>query len=174
MMQIDISLQIKQRTPVERLPAMKASFQISTIAVLLNLMAIANATPQACHYESLKPGWHIFDGRYHIDPGEADDIYRPTAWQGPIKIMQPDGTSCHTDEDVNIIQAPLYTDDYRLIVSTYSGSHQTLYIVDKATCHTLWTSDEFSGSVGLKGNKLYINKVPHKFGRDCLPSKGKQ
>jgi hypothetical protein len=164
-----------QGRPILRDPTMKTSTIRISLAILLCLTASASVAAQSCHYTELDLGTgNIADGKYKIDLGESDGAPKPTAWIGPMKITQSDGTSCAVDADVSIMQRPVYSDGNRLIVSTYSGGNQTVYIVDEPTCHVLWTSELFSGKIAVKGSKLSINKKAHQFGQDCLPSTGKR
>ena len=156
------------------LPVMKTHIQIMTAGLLLCAAATANTEANACHYEQLQLGSKtVVDGKYTLNLGNGDDIYHPAAWTGPLKIRQPDGTSCTASADVSIMQRPIYSDDARLIVSTYSGGNQRVYVVDEPTCRTLWVSDPFSGNVAVRGDRLYINGKAIKLGKDCVPMKVK-
>jgi len=104
------------------------------------------------------------------DLGDPDDAAAPTAWQGPIRITRDDGRSCTTSDEVGLISRPLFSSPGgALLVSTYSGGNQRLFLISQADCGTLWRSPVFSGQISVEGSTLTAGKRTYRLDPDCRP-----
>jgi hypothetical protein len=140
------------------------------IALIAVLPLSPVAAAQDCQYLALDPGSGKFRaGDLSIDLGEADNAKQPTAWQGPITLARPGGTSCSVDPAVSIVEGPIYLDGQHLLVTTYSGSNRVLFAVDAATCTVLWRSQPFAGPVQLDAGTLHTGDRSVSLGAACLP-----
>jgi hypothetical protein len=135
---------------------------------LFNTIAMA----QTCSYDELDLGsCKLSIGNFSLDLGESDGDPQPTAWMGPISIGQEHGSTCTVTPDVSIMERPIFSDGKHLMVTTYSGSHHVVYIIDQKSCNVLWKSEKFWGNVKLHNKMLHMADQQVKLGSDCLPKK---
>jgi hypothetical protein len=154
-----------------RRPAMSQNIgmKIVFLTAVLSLY-LSTASAQFCHYSPLNPGsGKVNVGDMSVDFGEADDMEKPRAWQGPIVIGHSDGTSCKVDQKVGIIERPIYMDGSHLLVTTYSGSERVVFAVDAKSCAVLWQSEQFVGQVSMKNNTLHVGARKMELGANCTP-----
>jgi len=135
------------------------------------MLAIATqAACATCQWQPLDPGrGHFTTGPFSIDLGTADQAGSPTAWQGPITISQAGGTSCSVDPSVGIIERPLFATARKMLVSSYSGSNKTVFIIDSARCKIAWKSRPFDGTIRLSGDRLSLGAMTLLLKPSCLP-----
>lgn len=140
------------------------------LAGIAGVLLAGQAAVAQCHYSEVDPASGKFSaGAFSVDLGPGDGDPKPTAWTGPITITRQGGASCAVDQDVSIVERPLYTDGTHLLVSTYSGSEQRVFALDAASCKVLWKSDSFSGRVKLAGNRLRLDRHTVKLDANCVP-----
>lgn len=110
-------------------------------------------------------------GSFTIDLGEPDDVTVPTAWQGPLHITGLDGRSCTANDDIAIIEKPFVLQhNHFLYVSTYSGSHGRLFVVDARNCAVKWKSPLYIGNPIISGDRLVLpGNKPTLIGPDGMP-----
>lgn len=147
--------------------------QCVLIGALIGISGVSIAGQAAvaqCHYTEVDPAAGKFSaGAFKVDLGPGDGDPKPTAWTGPITIAQQGGASCPVDQDVSIVERPVYTDGRHLLVSTYSGSEQRVFALDASSCKVLWKSESFSGRVKLTGNRLHLDRQTVKLQANCVP-----
>jgi len=142
----------------------------AAVALTAALSFASTSTAQACRYALFDPGsGRMRAGDLTIDLGEADSTAKPTAWQGPISLGHPGGSSCRVDPAVSIVERPIFLDGPHLLVTTYSGSNRVVFAIDTATCQVLWRSRPFVGQVGLEDNMLHTGNRTAKLETDCVP-----
>lgn len=135
------------------------------------LLLGSSAFAQTCNYTPLEPYLSkAIAGNVSFDFGEEDDANNPQAWQGPLVISQNNGASCTVSPDVGILERPFYHDGRRLLLTTYSGSNKTIFVIDIATCRVLWRSKPFTDSVSIKDNMLQLGGKRIPFTTDCVPN----
>jgi hypothetical protein len=127
------------------------------------------AAGDACQYTSLEPIGPLSFGNFRVELGDADDVAKPTAWQGPIVISRNAERKCTVDPSVSLIERPLFQDGLHLLVTTYSGSERTVFSIALGSCKILWRSQPFAGDVRLDESKLYLGKAAVRLNRGCLP-----
>jgi hypothetical protein len=151
---------------------MRKRLKVNGVVLAIGVMlspSIAGA--QTCPYVPFEPSGiesHVAD--VSISISGPDNPTKPSAWEGPIIIRKANGTTCRTPDDVSLISRPFFSDGSRLLVTTYSGSTKMVYAVDLATCHVLWHSPTFSGSVRMEGPVLLAGNRAMKIGAGCIPN----
>ncbi len=117
-----------------------------------------------CKLQTLTPkGDEIHANELTIKLGVADDATRPTAWQGPLVFG-------YCSLDIGIIEQPLkLADGHFLYVPTYSGSLNTLYVVDLRACKIQWQSQTFSGALTISSKGLELDKRHIPLDEKCFP-----
>jgi hypothetical protein len=102
------------------------------------LLLGSNTFAQTCNYTPLEPYLSkATAGNVSFDFGEEDDRNNLQAWQGPLVINQHNGASCTVSPDVGILERPFYQDGKHLLVTTYSGSNKTVFMIDITSCRIL-------------------------------------
>jgi hypothetical protein len=137
---------------------------IRTIFILLVGLTLAMpawAGGATSHFVRLTPHGSIVQaGKFQLNLGEADNSAAPTAWQGPIVVTDSKRHTCNVSADVSIVTNPIFLAHGNLLyINTYSGSENTLYIVNAQTCAIKWTSPAFAGIPRITDNTLYLPDV---------------
>lgn len=136
------------------------------------LLMSFNSLAQNCNYTSLEPDKGKIDLKnFSVYFGEGDDVNKPQAWQGPLQIIQSNGTSCTVNPEASILERPFYQDGQHLLVTTYSGSDKIAFFIDSNTCKILWKSKPFIGKINLKDNILQLDTQTIKLNSNCIPEK---
>jgi hypothetical protein len=133
---------------------------IAPAAILLLTMDVR----AECSLQKLAPqGSEVRTGVLTLNLGEADNLFSPTGWQGPLVAG-----ACTFGLD--IIEQPLMLAGSDLLyVPTYSGSARTLTLVDLSTCAVRWKSATFSGSLRIGPHELNLGGKRVALDAQCLP-----
>lgn len=126
------------------------------IVFSLCMPACGGASAGACDLRPLSvTGSRASSGLVSVNLGEADDLVRPSAWQGPLLIGVVGKPVCTVSDVVALIERPLLLGNGRfLFVPTYSGSTNRVYELDVRDCRVVWKSLAFRGHMSHAGNGL--------------------
>jgi hypothetical protein len=128
------------------------------------------AVAPTCDYRLQNPGSGHFDlGSRVVDLGEGDSAAQPQAWQGPLSILESGKAICKSEDQVALIERPIYHNNEYLLVTTYSGSNRRVFAIRLADCTIAASTAAFSGSVSLKSDILHVGKKAIKLDSRCLP-----
>lgn len=147
--------------------------RVSTLALVVAMVAGGAPAVGAEAPSVLAPSGSVARaGGYTFALGEADDAATPRAWQGPLSITGQGGRRCAVSDDVAIIERPMaLVGGHLLYVSTYSGSENTLFVVDARDCTVRWTSPHYAGAARIGTKALVLPGVrTFAIGQDGLPS----
>jgi hypothetical protein len=99
-----------------------------------------------------------------------DDPASAAAWEGPLVITQPSGTTCSVKTgifDASFFQAG----SHFLYATIYSGSEANQILIDARDCSLPWVSPQFTGDPHLTNHNSfqYHEAAPVKIGANCMP-----
>lgn len=96
-------------------------------------------------------------GKFKFSLAEPDNQAAPTAWEGPLTIINAE-TGAKCQPEISLITSVYASDDagYSVVLS-YSGSTRFVHFIDMRSCRPRWeTISAFSEGISLEGDRLRI------------------
>lgn len=152
---------------------------ILTVLLFTSVCTSTAFAKNACHLEPVdvsstteKHGTdELKRGDYLIRLRDADKMgtARRPIWTGGIEVVKAGQPICQSP--VGIIENPIaFAGKQHLLVSTYSGSDQTIYMVNLDNCSIAWKSPFFqSASTRLSKDALQWGRKKIRIRDNCLP-----
>lgn len=87
----------------------------------------------------------------HVVRFDNPDAPAPTAWEGPVVILDAAGTRRCSVATEGLIAGPLVVHDGRhLVLATFSGSNHQVETIDLARCARFYVSDRLAGPLTVR------------------------